>query len=309
MCMRQDFYYASKGAGQIRAARWVPDGEIKGIVQLVHGIAEHVERYDAFAQYLNTMGILVVAEDHMGHGKSINGDGIQGYFHGGWFTAVEDTVTLMKMTMEENPGVPYVLFGHSMGSFMARTILARYPDCGITGCVICGTAWQSGALLAVALPLAKAVCKSAGERKPSKMLYNLMFGSYNDRVEHLVTASDWLSRDKGVVNAYIDDPLCGFVATAGLYRDMLQGISYIQKESSLQAMNKTLPVLFAAGGDDPVGSYGSGVKKAAEEFRKAGMEQVKVKLFPLCRHEILNEINRSEVFAYLGGWIGRIMEE
>lgn len=309
MTMRQELYYASKGAGQIYAVRWEPEGEIKGIVQLVHGIAEHVQRYDAFAKYLNTMGILVVAEDHMGHGKSVNAEGIQGYFHGGWFTAVEDTVTLMKMTMEAYPGIPYVLFGHSMGSFMARTVLAKYPDCGIAGCVICGSAWQSGALLAAAVPLAKTVCKTAGEKKPNATLHSLMFGSYNNRVEHPVTASDWLTRDKAVVNAYIDDPMCGFVATAGLYRDMLQGIAYIQKESSLQAMNKKLPVLFVAGGNDPVGNYGSGVKKAAEEFRKAGMEKVKVKLFPLCRHEILNEINRGEVFAYLGDWIGKTIEE
>ena len=133
--MRTDFWYDSKGAGKIHGCRWTPEEQPKAILQIVHGIAEFVERYDDFAEFLTKQGFLVVAEDHMGHGQSINGEGIQGYFHGGWFTAVEDTVQLMKDTMAEHPGVPYILFGHSMGSFMARTILCKYPDCGISAAI------------------------------------------------------------------------------------------------------------------------------------------------------------------------------
>ena len=140
--MRKDIWYTSKGAGKIHGCKWVPEGEVKAVLQIVHGIAEFVERYEEFAQFLNKHGILVVAEDHMGHGQSINGDGIQGYFHGGWFTAIDDTCQLLLDTKAEYPEIPYILFGHSMGSFFARTILCKYPEIGISGAVICGTGWQ-----------------------------------------------------------------------------------------------------------------------------------------------------------------------
>lgn len=301
--MRNDFYYDSCGAGQIHACIWKPDIEPKGVVQLVHGIAEHIERYDDFAQYLNEQGFIVVAEDHMGHGKSVGENGIRGYFHGGWFAAVDDTYALMKRTLTEYPELPYILFGHSMGSFMARTILAKYPDSGIRGCIICGTAWQPGILLKVALPLCQIMCKKGGDRKPNPTLQGMMFGGYNKKVEHPRTISDWLTRDDRVVNAYEADPMCGFTATAGLYRDMLSGINYIQTQEALDAMKKDLPIFFVAGGDDPVGAYGTGVEQAAQAFCNAGMVDVKLKLYPLCRHEILNEINADQVYDELVKWI------
>lgn len=301
--MRSDFYYASCGKGMIHACRWEPLTEPRGIFQIVHGIAEHVERYDAFAQFLNTLGFIVVAEDHMGHGKTIGTEGTQGYFCGGWFNAVEDSYQLLKDTMAEHPDLPYILFGHSMGSFMARTILAKYPDCGIHAAIICGTGWQPAALLRVALPICALECKRNGETNPSAMLQNLIFGGYNKRVEHQRTSFDWLTRDDRIVDAYIADPLSGFDASAGLLRDMLKGISFVQARDRLQAMNKKLPVLFIAGGDDPVGGYGTGVQKTAEAFRNAGMQNVDVQIYPLCRHEILNEINRDEVYSAIAAWV------
>lgn len=308
MCMINDFYYDSCGSGKIRARVWSPEEQPKAIVQLVHGIAEHVERYDDYAAWLTEQGILVVAEDHMGHGKSIGNDGIQGYFHGGWFAAVDDTYRLMQLTMEKHPGVPYILFGHSMGSFIARSILAKYPDSGIAGCIVCGTAWQSAGLLKVALPLCKLMCRKGGDRKPNETLKNMMFGSYNKRVEHCRTENDWLSRDDRVVDAYNKDPLCGFTATAGLYRDILTGIAYIQQKDSLAAMNKQTPVLFVAGSADPVGAYGQGVELAAKAFKDVGMENVTLKLYPMCRHEILNEINNGQVYEEIQKWIGKLIE-
>ena len=301
--MRTDIWYDSKGAGQIHACRWLPEGDPKAVLQIVHGIAEFVERYDAFAEYLTGLGYAVVAEDHMGHGQSINGEGIQGYFHGGWFTAVEDTMQLMQDTMAEYPGVPYVLFGHSMGSFMARTILCRYPDSGISAAVICGTGWQPAFALPALIKVVEAICKKTGETVPNEKLQNMVFGSYNKKVEHPRTAYDWLTRDKEIVDAYIAHPLCGFTASCGLLREMMKGIHYIEQPQNLANMRKDLPVFFIAGGDDPVGSYGKGIHQSAEAFRKAGMTDVSVKIYPLCRHEILNEINREEVFGDVVSWI------
>ena len=262
-----------------------------------------MERYDAFARYLNDLGFLVVAEDHMGHGQSINADGIQGYFHGGWNAAVEDTYRLMCDTMAEYPGVPYVLFGHSMGSFMARTILCRYPDSGITAAIICGTGWQPTVAMPAVIKLMETVCSKIGETNPSDKLQKLIFGSYNSRIEHPRTEYDWLSRDKQIVDAYIAHPLCGFTASCGLLRDMMKGIYFIQQKQNLLKMKKDLPVHFIAGGEDPVGSFGKGIHKCVAEFKKAGMTEVSSRIYPLCRHEILNEINKEEIFEDVGQWI------
>lgn len=307
--MREDFWYDSKGAGKIHGCRWTPEESPKAVVQIVHGIAEFIERYDEFAAYLNGLGFLVVAEDHMGHGQSVGENGIQGYFHGGWFTAVEDTMTLLRETQAAYPDIPYVLFGHSMGSFMARTILCKYPDSGISAAVICGTGWQPAALLPPVTRFIEAVCRKDGEDKPSAFLENLVFGSYNRRVEHPRTAYDWLSRDAKIVDAYIAHPMCGFTPTAGLLREMMKGLTYIEKPAHLEVMKKDLPVFFVAGGDDPVGSYGKGVKRAVGEFKKAGMTDVSCRIYPLCRHEILNEINRQEIFEDIGGWVLKKVEK
>lgn len=301
--MRTEYFYDSLGGGKLRACRWTPEGEVKGIVQFVHGIAEHVERYDEFAAFLNSCGILVVAEDHMGHGKSISDSTPQGYFAGGWMAAVKDTRRLMADTMKEFPGVPFILFGHSMGSFIARTILAKYPDSGISGAIICGSAWMPSAVVNAGKAVSTLICKTRGEKKPSPFLQSMMFGSYNKKIEHPRTACDWLSRDNRIVDAYVADPLCGFIPSAGLVRDMMTGILYIQDSKNLDKMRKDLPCFFIAGGDDPVGGYGEGVRQAAEEFKKHGMSHVDLKIYPLCRHEIHNEINKQEVYEDVAEWI------
>ncbi len=301
--MRKEIAYPSCGAGQIHGLRWEPQGTVRAIVQIVHGIAERVERYDRFASFLTEHGILVVAEDHMGHGSSVASGDTQGYFSGGWFSAVEDTCKLLRDTRAEFPNVPFILLGHSMGSFMARTILARYPDSGITAAILSGTAWMSGAVIGAGSCAAQAVCAAKGEKETSALLQSMMFGAYNARVEHKRTPSDWLTRDNAIVDAYEADPLCGFVPTAGLVRDMMQGLRYIQNRENLRRMRSELPVLFVAGGDDPVGNYGKGVRRAAQAFRDAGMQQVDVKIYPLCRHEILNELNADEICGDILAWI------
>jgi alpha-beta hydrolase superfamily lysophospholipase len=151
------------------------------------------------------------------------------------------------------------------------------------------------------------VSKVAGETKPNEMLQKLIFGSYNKKVEHPRTTFDWLTRDDRIVDAYIAHPLCGFTASAGLMREMIRGIHYIQQKGNLEAMNKQLPVFFIAGGDDPVGPYGKGVHTCAEAFRTAGMEDVSVRIYPLCRHEILNEINREQVYHDVLKWVEKYL--
>lgn len=301
--MRTEFQYDSRGAGKIQAYQWMPETEPTAVIQIVHGITDHAERYDQFARYLNRKGYLVVAQDHMGHGKTALLGSTKGYFDGGWDAAVEDVCQLTRITREQHPGLPYILLGQSMGSFLVRTVLYRHPDIGISGVVLCGTCWMPEGLLRSGRLMADAVCLMNGERRPSPLLRKLMFGSYNRRVERVRTGHDWLTRDTVVVDAYVADPMCNFAASCGLVRDMLGGIAENQNMENLAGMKRDLPVLFIAGGDDPVGNYGEGVRRAAEAFRTAGMENVEVKIYPLGRHEMLLEINRAEVFRHINIWI------
>ncbi len=301
--MRTEFFYPSAGQGTIRGYRWEPEGSPRAVVQIVHGIAEHIGRYDEFARFLNSQGILVVAEDHMGHGGSVGEGDTLGYFAGGWFKAVQDTYRLLCNTRMDYPRLPYFLMGHSMGSFMVRTLIAKHPDCGLSGVILSGTGWIHRGLINTAGAACTLVGKRNGFDKPNAMLQGLVFGGYTSRIEHKRTDCDWLSRDPKVVDAYIADPMCGFTATAGLLRDMMTGLRYIQEPEHLARMKESVPVLFISGSDDPVGGYGRGVKQAANAFRDAGVQDVTVKLYPLCRHELLNEINKEEVFRYLHRWI------
>lgn len=313
--MYKERYVKSFGKGELCVHTWEPEGNPVAVLQIVHGISEHAKRYDGFADYLTSRGVLVIAEDHMGHGRSSSEENVRGYFHDGWFTAVEDTYQLLKNTKETYPGVPYVLFGHSMGSFMVRTILAQYPDSGIDACVLCGTCWQPDAVLSAGIALCKRICNKWGEMKTSRFLYKAVFGAYNMRVEHQRTPFDWLTRVDSAVDAHMQDPMCGNLPTSGLIRDMLMGISYIQNMDNLYQMDANLPVFFIAGGDDPVGDYGSGVRTCAERFQQAGMKNVSVRIYPLCRHELLNEINKDEIMDDIWNWIvmnakkGKILDD
>ena len=307
--MKTDFFYDSCGSGKIHACCWMPEDGAKAVLQIVHGIAEFVERYDDFANYLTTLGYIVVAEDHMGHGQSISADGVLGYFHGGWFSAVDDTYRLMRDTMNKYPGLPYILFGHSMGSFMARTILAKHPESGISAAIICGTGWQPRFALPALIKVVEGICKKTGEQNPSEQLHNLIFGGYNKKIAAPRTPSDWLTRDDSVVDAYVAHPLCGFIPACGLLRDMMKGIYYVEQPQNLAKMQKSMPILFIAGSEDPVGPYGKGVERAVKEFKKAGMANVTLKLYPECRHEILNELNKHEVYEDIRNWLAACIKK
>lgn len=301
--MRTDFYFPSCGGGMIHGCRWEPQGSPVAVLQIVHGVAEYAARYEEFASFMAARGFLVVAEDHMGHGGSIGDEGTLGAFEGGWHKAVADTHRLLTYTRMECPDVPYILLGHSMGSFMVRTMLAKYPKCGISAAILSGTGWMHRGILNTGIATATLVAKRQGPTKPSKLLDGMMFGSYNRRIEHRRTSHDWLTRDNKIVDAYVADPLCGFSMSAGLAKDMLSGMLYNQEPEHLAKMRKDMPVLFIAGAEDPVGNYGEGVKQTVQAFTRAGMENVTMRIYPLCRHEVLNELNRNEVYANILDWL------
>lgn len=297
-------FLSSNGKTDIRARRCKPDGEVRGIVQLAHGIAEHIERYDDFARYLAENGFVVFGNDHLGHGKSINDESELGFFSetGGWEMAVEDMRKLHDIAAEEYPGLPYFLFGHSMGSFLARTYIIYFRT-GLDGVILSGTGQQPKALVLGGKLMGKMEMKKKGDKYKSEMLNNLAFGKYNDGFETTRTLSDWLSRDESVVDKYIEDPLCGYIPSAGLFHDMMCGIEFISKPRNLKRMKKDLPVYFMSGDADPVGENGKGVLRAYRSFLNAGMKDVAVKLYHEGRHEMLNELNKDEVYKDILNWI------
>ncbi len=303
-CFNDYTFKSCNGVTDIHVRRCTPDGEPRGIVQIAHGIAEHVERYDGFAAFLADSGFLVVANDHLGHGQSITGEDDLGFFaeHGGWELAVGDMRKLYEITHEEFPALPYFLFGHSMGSFLARTYIIKYPA-GLAGAIICGTGQQSSLIVAGGKLLGTMECRRNGTRFKSEKLNKLAFGSYNAGFDEHRTDYDWLSRDNAIVDKYIEDPLCGFIPCAGLFTDMMGGIQYIGAKKNIDRMDKTLPVFFIAGSKDPVGENGKGVTRVYNSFRSAGMQDVTMKLYPDCRHEILNELNKDEVMGDVLNWL------
>lgn len=288
-------YPSATGLGNIYAKLWIPEGTPVAILQIAHGMAEHIERYAEFAEWLNQHGILVAANDHAGHGKSLSDEAHKGYFgpHNGWSSVVEDMKQLHDHVAVLYPGVSYLMLGHSMGSFLARTYAARFGD-GIAAFVFSGTAGKNPAVSAGRL-LAKIERKRNGPIRPSKLLNDMSFGSYNKPFAPVRTDFDWLSRDTQRVDRYVADPLCGFVFTAEAMLDLFDGLDEV---GSLDwaARVPEVPILLISGERDPLGGNGKGIRQVSDWLKNTG-HTVTCKLYPDGRHEMLNETNRTEVYA------------
>ncbi len=301
----QDFYFqSSTGRTSIHALKCVPDGKPRAVVQIAHGIAEHIDRYKPFMEFLANNGFVVAGNDHLGHGKSIRVPAEQGFFaeKDGWWRVVDDMDKLHGIMSKEYPELPYVLFGHSMGSFLTRTYLIKHPD-KYDAVILSGTGHQSPALVLGGNAAASVMAKLNGAMGDGAKLDSLAFGTYLSKIENPRTKFDWLSRDAEQVDKYIADPLCGFVGKIGLYRDMMQGIKFITNEKNVAQMNKEKPVYFMSGDGDPVGDYGKGVERAYKAFCNAGLHDVFMRLYPGGRHEMLNETNKEQVYQDILNWL------
>ncbi len=306
MTVTSEFYFpSSNGETLIHVNQWTPvDREVRGVVQIAHGVAEYGARYAPFARFLTEQGFAVVANDHLGHGLSAIAGAPMVYFgeSDGWQHVVDDMETLRRKTAGAFPGKPYFLFGHSMGSFLSRTHLIRYPGV-LTGCILCGTGHMAAPIIAGGKIVADAEIRKLGKRGFSPKADQLAFGAYNKAFAPVRTPSDWISVNEENVDAFIADPLCGAPTTLGLFRDMLEGLSLITKQSNINKMDKNLPVLFIAGDRDPVGDMGKGVAAAYRCFQKAGLQDVTMKLYHGLRHEILNEKSRQYVYQDVADWL------
>ena len=306
MIQKEEFYFDSRdGEHKIHSIRWVPEHDKPVcVLQIIHGMTEHIDRYDGFAQYMAGKGILVVGDDHLGHGKSVRPGEPYGYFckEDAATVLVRDEHRLKKMTQEQYQGVPYIILGHSMGSFIARNYLIRYGS-GIDGAVIMGTGMQSKIQLAAARALAGIQILFCGPKHVSKLIDKLAFGMFNKRIEAPKTPSDWLCSNEESVKRYRQDPMCNFSFTANGFQTLMKLIWNLHDVEKLKKMPRQLPVFFVAGEEDPVGDYGRAVKQVYESFLQLGMERVQMKLYPGDRHEILHETDRAEVYADIYRWI------
>ena len=303
---KEEFYFDSRdGKSKIRAIRYIPEtDEISGVVQIVHGMSEHIERYEEFAGFLTRRGFVVTGEDHLGHGKSVTEDGNYGYFceNDPATVVVRDVHRLKKMTQELYPNVPYVIIGHSMGSFILRNYIYRYGT-GITGAILLGTGMQSPALIGFGKIIAGVQKVFCGSQYVSKSLHKIAFGAFNKRFMPVKTSCDWLSKDEGRVKAYRKDPMCNFVYTVNGFQTLFELLSGMQKKSNLEKIPKSLPVLILSGADDPVGEFGKGVQKTYDSLLSVGMENVEMKIYENCRHELLHDTERETVTQDIYDWI------
>ncbi len=303
--MKQDFFYPSAdGETRIHALEWLPEGKPAATLQLCHGMAEYIGRYDEFASFLAENGFYVTGNDHLGHGQSVTSPDRLGYFSDprGNECVIADIHALRQRTFNGYPGVPHFMLGHSMGSFLLRQYIELYGE-GLSGAVIMGTGSQPPAVLSAG----KAICRTAarfhGWAYRSGLMNSMAFGSYNKKFEPARTPSDWLSRNTASVDAYEADPLCGFVFTVNGYYHMFRGIEFAQKAENIAKIPRTLPLLVVSGAEDPVGGFGAGVKPVYEAYKAAGIADVELTLYPSDRHELLNELDRGKVFADLLDWM------
>lgn len=303
--VRSEFTFLSTdGVTQLHAVQWLPDSNVRAVLQLVHGVAEYIMRYDPFASFLTEHGFAVVGHDHLGHGLSVAEGAPRLYFgpRGSWDWVVSDIRTLQEQTRHQYPDVPYFILGHSMGSFLLRTYLARYPGT-VDGAILMGTTHMNAIVLAGAKLFAAIECLRVGEQNPSAAVLKLSFGAYNRKFAPNRTPYDWVTLSRATVDTYLTDPMCGENPSMGLFREMQAGMAFMGRPETVRQMDPDLPVLFVSGAMDPVGGLGRGVEKAFRLFQNNGMRNVSMKLYPQLRHEILNEDCKEDIFRDLLQWL------
>lgn len=309
--MREEFgLLSSDGVNTLHVYKWKGENPPKAVVQLSHGMTEYLLRYEEFAEFLVDSGYAVVGNDHLGHGLTAKDDNDLGYFGSGKnHTVVKDLFEVTKYIRKEwGEDIPVFLFGHSMGSFLARQYIMTYPD-EMCGAIICGTGYQPAFILEMGRFLTGLIGLIKGERHRSEMLTNIAFGAYNKRIANPETVSDWLTKDKEIVAKYRADKFCTFTFTVNGYSTLFNTIKFIQKESNIRKISQSLPVFLISGAEDPVGTYGEAVKKVYENLKSHGLKDVSMKLYEGDRHEILNETDRKSVMEDILTWLNKHMED
>lgn len=301
--VKEVFYYNSAdNLTKIHAIKWIPENKVKGILQIAHGMLEHIDRYDDFANFMASNGIVVAGNDHLGHGSSVLSEEDRGFFSegDGNKTVIEDIRKLSEILKEEYSGLPFFILGHSMGSFLLRQYISIYDD--LDGALIVGTGYQPYVLIKSGELICKAMAVFKGWRYRSKFVNQLAIGGNNKYFEPVKTKSDWLTRDEEIVDAYIKDKRIDFIFTLNAFYYMFKGMLYLYDKNYINKVPKDLPIILLSGYQDPVGNFGKDVKKLYNTCKDT-MTDVTINLYNDDRHEILNELDKENIYEDILNWI------
>ena len=307
--MREEFYFTSScGNTEIHGVVWKPTGEIKAILQISHGMAEHILRYDEFAKYCSKRGYVVVGHDHLGHGKSVSSAENYGYFNtkNGNEVLIQDTHLLRERVTEEYPSLPYFILGHSMGSTLLRQYILNHGE-GLKGVVLSGiVAPESSSTLHVAKFLSRLIGAFKGSHYRSKVLDGLVFGKLDRMMDDPKAKGSWVTSDSKKLEEYTNDDLCGFIFTTNGYYNLFDGLLCLNHKENASSFPKHLPILIVSGSGDPVGGFESGLRKIHDHFINIGATNITLNIYPDAKHEVLNELNREEVYQDVAEWMASL---
>lgn len=302
----EQFFLSKDQKTNIHMVTYSPYHEPKAIIQIVHGVTEHISRYEEFANYFTNQNILVVGIDLLGHGLSTNNGTKKMYFgpSGSFDYVVEDINTCYKITKEKYPNIPYIILGFSLGSFLSRKYLIEYPN-NLDAAIIIGTGDTSPLLLKLAKKITLKEIKKYGEESFTPKIKSLTFGTYNKKFKPNKTDYDWLCQSETSLNNYLNDNLRGEAISCGLFREMLDGMLYTNNSKNIIKMNKKIPILLLSGSQDPVGDFTKGIKKYYKKLQKNNIQNVTLKIYDNLRHDILHEDSYLTIFNDINEWLNK----
>ncbi len=301
-------YFITDDKLKIYYHKWIPEKEIKGILLIAHGMAEHSERYDDFAEFLNKNSFAAFANDHRGHGKTAGSPDKVGFVssENGWEIIVNDFLKMKQVAKNQYPVIPLFALGHSMGTFILRDIALNNDEHisgDLKGIILSGTGCGLGLMGQIGKLIFKLEISKKGADGKSKLLHDMSFGKYNKSFKPNRTEYDWLSTNNENVDKYIEDPYCGGVFSASFFRDLAYGIEKVNSFKNIKNVNKNLPVLLISGEKDPVGNFTKGVRRVYKDYLRAGVSDIQMKFYEGFRHEILNETGKEKVYEDILDWM------
>lgn len=302
---KETFRFSGFGGIMLPAVLWLPDDEPERILQITHGMTEHIGRYEAFAKTMTAQGIAVTGYDLRGHGQNSGDPDVASFGEAGWEASLEDMRLFFDHLAVRFPGVPHDMLGFSLGSFLLREYLGRWSE-GVSRAIIMGTGHQPAAVLSVIMAIVKGQIRKGGFDNTTDLVRNLSFGTYNQKFKPNRTQSDWLCADAAQLDAYLADPLCCRDISSGLFWQLLSAMKRTGSKAACRMWNPDMPVLLISGQDDPVGDGGKGVQAVKKMLDAAGIKDVALHLIPGARHILLDEYKSGaadEAIRMIGEWL------